>query len=124
MNKYLFICSTCRHYNSHKFHTVIRIHLISLLSHSLVLPSHFIEQMLMLMSSSIICYYIYSQSSTAVTHCVLVTSHVTDPEKDGSLCHAREWLIRELNPCHCRPVGALGGSPVPFALQPDSYTFE
>jgi len=40
-----------RHYKSPPFHTVIRIHLISLSYHILVLPSHFIsmEQMLMLM---------------------------------------------------------------------------
>jgi len=41
-----------RHYKSPPFHTVIRIHLISLSYHILViLPSHFssMEQMLMLM---------------------------------------------------------------------------
>jgi len=42
------------HYRSLPFHTVIRIHLISLSSRILVLPSHFIslEQMLMLMLQS------------------------------------------------------------------------
>jgi len=41
-----------RHYTSPPFHTVIRVHLISLSNHILViLPSHFssMEQMLMLM---------------------------------------------------------------------------
>jgi len=51
MNTWSLICSTFRHYKS-PFHTVIRIHLISLSYHILViLPSHFssMEQMLILM---------------------------------------------------------------------------
>jgi len=40
---------------------------------------------------------IHPQSSTAVTHCLLITTHFTDPPKDDSLCQARE-CHRELNP--------------------------
>jgi len=54
MNKWSLICSTFLGpiYKSPPFHTVIRIHLISLSYHILVfLPSHcsYMEQMLMLM---------------------------------------------------------------------------
>jgi len=54
MNKWSLICSTFRHYKSPPFHSVIRIHLISLSHHILViLPSHFssMEQMLMFIGS-------------------------------------------------------------------------
>jgi len=31
-----------------------------------------------------------SQCSAAVTHCLLIATHFTDPRKDDSLCQARE----------------------------------
>jgi len=50
MNKWSLIVQLLRHYKSAQFHTVIRIHLVSLSYHILVnLPSHFssiMEQML------------------------------------------------------------------------------
>jgi len=39
---------------------------------------------------------LHPQSSTAVTHCLLIATHFTDPRKDDSLCQARE-CHRELN---------------------------
>jgi len=40
---------------------------------------------------------VHPQSSTAVTHYLLIATHFTDPRKDGSQCQARECR-RELNP--------------------------
>jgi len=40
---------------------------------------------------------LHLQSSTAVTHCLLIATHFTDPRKDDSLCQARECHL-ELNP--------------------------
>jgi len=45
----------------------------------------------------------YSQSSIALIHCVLIVSNFNAPfsttsiSKDGSLCQAREFRVRELN---------------------------
>jgi len=64
MNKWSLICSIFRHYKSAPFHTVIRIHLISLSYHILViLPSHFssMEQMLVL------TFMFYSQLSSEMS---------------------------------------------------------
>jgi len=46
---------------------------------------------------------IYPQSSTAVTHCLLIATHFSDPRKNDSLCQARE-CNRELT----RAVGVRG----------------
>jgi len=40
---------------------------------------------------------LHPQSSTAVTHCLPIATHFTDPRKNDSLCQARE-CHRELNP--------------------------
>jgi len=40
--------------------------------------------------------YIRNLQLTAVTHCLLIATHFTDPQKDDSLCQARE-CHRELN---------------------------
>jgi hypothetical protein len=40
---------------------------------------------------------IYSQSSTAVTHCILIATHFTDPERMVA-CIKLECRVQELNP--------------------------
>jgi len=74
MSKWSLIClNFFRHYKSPPFHTVIRIHLISLSYHILViLPSHFssVEQMLMLMLSE--------WSFTGAQCCDLIAGAVSD----------------------------------------------
>jgi len=40
---------------------------------------------------------LHPQSSTAVTHCLLIAKHFTNPRKDDSLCQARQ-CHQELNP--------------------------
>jgi len=60
MNKWSLICSTFLGTINLPFHTVIRIHLISLSYNILVIfPSHFssMEQMLMLMFIDLYCLY-------------------------------------------------------------------
>jgi len=49
-------------------------------------------------------YNLHPQSSTAVTRCLLVAKHITDPEKIAwvTQTHARECRVRELNPGRCR----------------------
>jgi len=79
MNQWLLICSTFfRHYKFPAFHTVIRIHLISLSCHILVvLPSHFssMEQMLLLHighSDELTMSPVYS------VHCTVHIGHIDE----------------------------------------------
>jgi len=44
---------------------------------------------------------LHPQSSTAVTYCLLIATHFTNPRKDDSLCQARK-CHRELKPGHWR----------------------
>jgi len=36
---------------------------------------------------------LHPQSSKAVTHCLLITTHFTDPRNDNSLCQARDLSV-------------------------------